>query len=471
MTSNTGYASVPYDNLVARSTYLAQLPMLAECLRFERFRTEMETLLTSISQQSVLVTKFTDVFPSILPFLSIDHQFQIIYVSGEKLCAAAEEKVKNAFLAVAENMLQGIGQIEKEFKDFILPQLDLSGPQTGRFAVWRLARLSVLVDDFSPFQDAMFQVFSKHDITNACEVLTVMKKDFAPQYIAKALMCASAQAHIYAINAIELFEIDVTGDAVTSLCLMNEKEPSVLKRLVELPPKMLPLEMLKKLLEDSSVNAKAATAALASPFFEQLLPKLIEQGGVGCELNCVDFQVLKKCKPVPYEFLAMLLKVSKEILKQETIKEILSLDRDEILYKLVFPRMGEEGSWRSRFNAIEIFRGLLMKGEKWDSEEQQLKLSEYAGFVVAMCLDHVYSVREAAFETLSVFPPGDARLSVVNSLFSLAVDTIDDSQKSILRQMLKKTRAVIVESCEKDRVMEIMKLVNMEDPKYFDLKH
>ena len=469
MKGSIGYASIPYDDVLARTTYLTQLPMLAECLILERFCSELETLLTSIAPHSRFVTKFTEVFPSVLSYLTIDGRYRVIYLAGEKLCCGADESVRQDYLCTSESLLQNLGQIDKEFRDFLVPQLDLSGPRTGKFAVWRLARLSALVPDFGPYQDALFQVFAKQDITNACEWLRCMKKEVAMAYLPKALMAASAQAHVYAINAIE--ELDIgTDQELTNMCLMNETEPVVLQRLVELPPRMMSCAMVTKLLGSDCVAQKAASVALASPHFEELLPKLIEQGGAGCELNCVNFKILKNCKPIPYDFLAMLIKGSKEMVKPETVEAIVSLDRDEILYKLVFPRMGEEGSWRSRYNAVEIFRKIVEKTSNWDSEEQQLRVSEYAGFLVAMCLDHVYAVREAALETLNCLPHGETRTSVLNSLFSLAGDDLDDGQVSILRQVLSKGRPAIVESCDKEQVVSIMKLVNVDEPGYFDLK-
>jgi hypothetical protein len=459
-----GFITVPYDDNLARSSYIEQLPMLAECLSFQAFSTEMQTILRSVAPNAILLVKFVEAFSQTLSVLSQDNAYEALYVAGERVCSQADDKGKKSFLTLAEETLQKYDQISYEYTKFLAPELKKCEWCTNKFALWRLCRLTVLLSDFSMYEEDVFKMFAARDLTNAAEALCVLNSDLAKRYLVKVLTTAGDPLHVNAINAIERHGFDLT-DPLVSIPLLHETGRLVLERIAKLPPHLLSEDLLVKLLETDSVSSTAGPIALKSPHFPRLLAKLKEKAVV-CELNLVDFEVIKKCKPLPWDYLALMLRESKELLTEATINGIMGLRSDDILYKLVLPRMNEKGSWRSRFNAVAIFKQVLVTAADWD-----MCLGEYAGFVVAMGLDHVYAVREAAFSTLELFPPGEELSCVLEPLFSLTERAMADLQLNILRQLMTQARKVIIGNFSEAKLRPILRRVGIDEAKYFDKSH
>jgi hypothetical protein len=124
--------------------------------------------------------------------------------------------------------------------------------------------------------------------------------------------------------------------------------------------------------------------------------------------------------------------------------------------------MNEKGSWRARLNAIEVFKQMLNRAPDWD-----MNLAEYAGFVVAMGLDHVYAVRQAAFSTLPLFPSGEELSCVVDPLFSLTERQMSDLQVTIIRHLLTDGKEVILKNYKAPRLAPILKRVNLDEAAYY----
>ncbi|OHT09596.1 hypothetical protein TRFO_21485 [Tritrichomonas foetus] len=472
-----GFASIAYDDSLARLVYIEQLPMIAECLTFDHFRAELETVLKSIAQFSNMVTKFTEVLPSILEELSKNEQnkssaISIVYMAGDKFCISSEEKSRNLFLNAAEEYLTKLNDIEFEYNNFLKPQLltQISdNTLSGKFSLWRLARLTVLSNDYSKYEDLIFKIFAGNDISisNASEALPIMHPNLARKYLVKALMSPSDQTRINAIKAIEAYDID-TNDQFIAMAFENENSTNVLLRISKLPAKLISENMLRKLISHEDTSKYASNVALSSPYFQNMLSVLKEKGGVGCEINLLDFDLVKKCEPIPFDFLSMLVRESKEIMKDSTIDKILTLDEGQVMVKLLFPRMNEKGNWRSRFNAIKIGRKILERAKEGRQELDQTDIMNFAGFVVAMGLDHVYAVREATFKLINLFPPKDAHF-IIESYISI-VSTTDDFQKQILKEFLMIARDVIATNYDRKKIEEVMKKIDMDYPNYFDGK-
>lgn len=461
--SQYGLASIPYENRIARSAYLDELPMLAECLAFDHFMEEMIVVVRSIAQYSFLVNKLDEVMPKIISTLTRNQALDFLYKIGERLCISAEDKAKQSFLVVAEQILQNFNDVEHEFTEFLSKEFQKES--ISKFALWRLARLTQIVQDYSAYENYFCTFFAPNSptFTDAAEILIVMHRNLAEKYIKSVLMSGNEQARMFAINAIEQHNID-TSDQFYTLAFGNEESNIVLQRIVRLPSKFLTEPILAKLLDHKDVGTIAASAALESPYFSALLPKLIQRGGSGCELNRVNFNVLRACDPIPYDFLALLVKESKEILKDEVINNICSLNHDKVLVKMIFPRMNERGTWRARFNAIQIFKKFLETHNIWESDLS----ADFSGFVVSMGLDQVYSVRCAAFEALNLFPPGDAFDLVIISFFSLVTMT-DKFHIQQLQHLLKVSRASLVKNFDHEQIRNVMKAISYDDPNYFDL--
>ncbi|KAH0788639.1 hypothetical protein GPJ56_007321 [Histomonas meleagridis] len=453
-----GFTSISFDDPLARMTYVEELPMIAECLTFDHFCQELQTILRSIGQISSMVTKLIEALPDILSHLKKENKFKVIYLIGEKLCISAEENVKQQFLTLAEKLLQELGDIQYEFTELIKPQLETLSEFPNKFALWRLARLTRICDDYSQFEEIICRAFSIPDLSNISEILSILHPDLARKYIINAFLCPSDSSHISAINALETHKIDANEECF-AIHLLNEQSPSVLSRICKLPPEMISKDLLIRLLETDSISSLAASVALASPYFEEVLPKLEGTGAVGCELNCVNFDNLKKFSSIPYDFLSLMLKESKEILKQSTIENIASLDISNILTKLIFPRMNEKGNWRTRFNAIQIAKELLKKEEVINNKQYMF---EFAKFVIAMGCDHVYSVRKAAFELLGMFPKGEEMDFVIDAFCTMADGELDENEKQILEEFVTLTRKVLVENCEKEKVEKLCKAVKID---------
>lgn len=464
--TNFGFTSISYDDPLARQTYVEELPMLAECLAFGHFKQELQTILRSISQISSMVQKLIEVLPKTLEYLTKENSYKVIYLIGEKLCVSSEESDKQKFLDLAEKTLQNMNDIQYEFKELIQPQLLSSNNEFGnKFALWRLARLTQICDDYSQFEELICKAFSQPDVTNTAEILNILHPDLAKKYIITAFMCPSDSAHISAINAIETHKIDAKEESI-AIHLINEQSPTVLSRICKMPPEMINKELLEKLLETDSISTMAASLALASPHFEEVLSKLEKTGAVGCEINYVNFDNLKKCKSIPYDFLSLMLKESKELIKEKTINEIVSLDTNMVLTKLIIPRIGEKGNWRSRYNTIQIMKKMLELPEISNNEQI---LSDFAKYALTFIFDHTYGVRIAIFDLVKCFPTVSKEVTfILNSLFAnIKQETLDADKKEILSESLTNLKPLIICNYNREKIESICHILQIDVNQYF----
>ena len=194
---------------------------------------------------------------------------------------------------------------------------------------------------------------------------------------------------------------------------------------------------------------------------------LKERNVEGCELNNLDFSVIMTCDPIPFDFLSLLLRQSKEILHNDTIESILRLDKTQIMPHLIFPRINEKGNWRSRYNAILITSKMLENSSHGVDPLDPMDQQDLAGFIVAMGLDLVYSVRKAAFNTLKFFSDSSAA-SIIESLISI-VNQTDEFQKQILREFFELARSSIIKYEDREKLKNTMTMLGINDASYFDV--
>jgi hypothetical protein len=320
--------------------------------------------------------------------------------------------------------------------------------------VWRIARLTALSDDYSAYEDDVFKIFSRGDVVVASEALVVLHPNLARRYLVNVLTCGNDRAFINGIDAIERHGFE-TDDPLIGTCLNNVTSPPIVHRIIALPVKFLTTALLLKLVDSPEVGKQAAAAAMNSRFFPNLLPKLMEGQCAGCELNALDFDVFTKHQPIAYGFLGALLREGHELLKPATVAAICNLDAESVLTKVVYPRLTEKGSWRSRYNAIAVFRAIMAKGAAaWDDATE---------FLVALGMDHVYAVREAAFAAFALCPDPKA---VCEPFFEIA-EGCDDLQRTMVRQFLMQTKELIVQNYDREKIEAAMKLVGFQSSSYF----
>lgn len=465
-----GYVSLDYNDEVARSSYLNEIPMIAECLPFSEFKNELEKVAKSIARSPNLVLQFNQIIPQIIQYLDRDQTYQIIYQTGEFFSNGSNDKIKQEFLNLTEKILQDANDIPYEFENYVKPKLitGQGGFSISRFALWRIARLTVLCDDKTPFESVIFTLFAGDDITvsSISSVLYLMDKSIAKKYLIKALTNSKESARIGAINAIETFEFD-TREAFIDTVFKNETENMVLLRIVQLPPKLLSEEVIKILMTKNCTSSFACSIALQSPYLLDFIPMLKERNVEGCELNNLDFSVIMTCDPIPFDFLSLLLRQSKEILHNDTIESILRLDKTQIMPHLIFPRINEKGNWRSRYNAILITSKMLENSSHGVDPLDPMDQQDLAGFIVAMGLDLVYSVRKAAFNTLKFFSDSSAA-SIIESLISI-VNQTDEFQKQILREFFELARSSIIKYEDREKLKNTMTMLGINDASYFDV--
>lgn len=467
-----GFASLNYDDTIARSTYIDQLPMIAECLSFQHFMNELEIVEKSILQYPDLVQKLIKIFPQILQYFDNEQKYQVIYASGKNLPFSSSDKTEKELLEVLEKVLQEMNDITHEFETYIQPTL-IPKPDEfcmiEKFPLWRLARLTVLCKDYSPFENLIYKLFSENDntISAASDVLYLMHPDIVKKYLIKALMSPNENNRIAAIRAIEVHNIDTNEEAIAAL-IKNEKNARVLSKISELPPKLITKDIMELLINEETTSKKGRALCLSSPYFEEFLPLLKKKKGVGCEINNANFTIISQCNPIPYDFLSMLIRESKELISEKTIESIIKLDKAQVMSNLILPRINEKGNWRSRYNSVMITTKLLQNSLNGVDPLDQVFVQNFAGFTVAMSLDNVYAVREAAYKTLCLYPQSNAT-SIIESLTSIVTEQTEDFQKQILREFFTTAHSTIAKYSDRNKLESVMKMINFNDPSFFDV--
>jgi hypothetical protein len=128
---------------------------------------------------------------------------------------------------------------------------------------------------------------------------------------------------------------------------------------------------------------------------------------------------------------------------------------------MLLPRIGTKGSWRSRWNAVTIFRALISGSGNWEKSA-----SDYIKFAAAMALDHVYAVREAAFATFPLFPSAEERRQVIEKILEIAKDP-SDLQRTTLKQFFAQARDAAVEFSDRQRIEEALTVAGLTVADYF----
>lgn len=453
-----GYQSLPYEDVIAKTTYFESLPLVYECVQPEEFATEIDLILKSISKNNVLLNKLIEVVPKLLELMDKKAGMDFLYSIGGTYCCL-DSSAKASFLSSVETHLQKDVDYDQEIEQYIKPHLNQA--QKSKFAIWRLCRLTNLMSDPEKLEELVFNEFSTpQKLIFSSEYLEVLKESFATKYIMNLMMNASDSIRIFGINAIKTHHID-TSDPIIIHCLMNEKSIRVMRAILNLYPDQITVDLLKKLIQDPAIGPLAMPIALKSPHLCEVIPDLVANGCSGCDLNEVDFEIVKKMDPVPIDFVGALLRVSEQFTKPEIITAISEMDESNVLYKLIYPRMNENGNWRVRFNAVQIFKAIISrKGEKD-------MVPDYAGFVIAMALDPAFYVRRAAFEALCLLPRGWISAFVVESILSLAGKSADDFQRAVVGQLLDEARPALEGGSFDAKIKEVLKVLGREESSFF----
>ena len=430
-----GFVTLPMET-VTRAAYIEEIPIIAECLPYTLFEAEMSCILTSVIQKSQLANKYISILEPTSKVLGKKEAYQFIYQAGTKFMSTLDGYLKIACSDPIEKILTELGDIKYEISEVLKPNLGTKNRQS-KFAVWRLARLSNLVPNDEEVKSLVYQEFTdQEELVVSAELLPFLSKEEAQNYIVNAFISPIADVKIAAVDAVGYHQFDNSAELINSY-LLSENSLKVLEHILKLPPKFVSAEFLKKLITHPDLGKKGIDFALKSPYLNEVIDTILKSGCTGSELNNMSIETIKSKKP-PYDLIALLLRESSELIHDDIIKAIASLQESEVLFRIVFPRMGEKGSWRPRYAAVQIFQEIIKK--KTDKE----MLPDYAGFIIAMMLDHCYAVRKLVVDTLCMFPAGWVRNFTIESVLSLANQGNDDFHKSILKMLFDEAGPILV---------------------------
>ncbi|EAX86806.1 hypothetical protein TVAG_100280 [Trichomonas vaginalis G3] len=435
MNDNLGYTSIPYENSVAKQAYFENLPLIAECLPTEDFFKELEIILLSIVRNDKLITKFVEIIPLILQPDNISFNLRFIYKVGSIILTSFNNSLKTNYVEYAEKTLNSYNNVKLEIEEQIKPNLGQFA--NSKFAIWRLCSLTKIEPQIQDIGQLLYNEFNSPDrIQYAAEFLPFMSPSEAQRHIVNALINPQYVVRVSAVDAISYFKFDLSDQFYeTNLC--QEKNIKVLEHVLQIPPENISLNILKPLINHPDLSSKAIAVALKSPHLVTLVPDLIKNGCAGAELADINIEVIKNMNPVPYDLIAMLLKESTKLVSDEIIKGIASLDELNVLFHIVFPRMGEKGSWRPRYIAVQIFKELVR------NKIADEMIPDYAGFAIAMALDRCYYVRKLVMETIAIFPEGWAKSYTIESILSLANDKCDHFHCEMFKLLLQEAPNVL----------------------------
>ena len=447
-----GFASLPMD-YVARGAYIEEIPIIAECLPYQLFEAEMNYVLTSIAQKTQLTNKFIAIMEPTVKVLGKKEAYHFIYQAGTKFMSTFDSSLKIACSGPIEKILTDLGDIKYEIGEVLKPNLG-SKKRQSKFAVWRLARLANLVPNDEEVKTLVYQEFTdQEELSISAELLPFLPKEEAQNYIVNAFISPFSEVKLAAVDTIGYHQFDNSLELINSY-LIPENNLQVLEHVLKLPPQFVSAEFLKKLINHPDLGKKAVGFALKSPYLDDVVDNIIKNGCVGCELNNISIDTITKSKKPPYDLIAFMLRESTELIHEDIIKAIASLQESEVLFRIVFPRMGEKGSWRPRYAAVQIFQEIIKK----KTDEQMLP--DYAGFIIAMMLDHCYAIRKLVVQTLCMFPAGWVRNFTIESVLSLSKQGSDDFHKSILKMLFDDAAPILV-GYEK-QIENIKKTLNIQ---------
>lgn len=435
MNEVTGYASIPYENTVAKLVYFENLPLVAECLLPDDFFRELELIMNSIVRNDKLITKFVQLAPTMLLKDNIPFNMRFIYKVGSHVISGCNNVLRLNYVNFAESTLNSYKSYKIEIEEHIKPLLGQK--YLSKFAIWRLCSMTKIEPRIEDVDALLYPEFNTPDrIQFAAEFLAFMSPSDAQKHLVTALINPQDQVRISAVDAISFFKFDLKDEFMeTNIC--QEKNIRVLEHVLQFPPEIISLNILKPLISHPDLGSKAISVALKSPYLGELIPDLVKNGCAGAELSDIDIEVIKKLDPVPYDLLSLLLKESQKLVSDDIVKGIASLEEQNVLFHIVFPRMGEKGSWRPRYIACQIFKEMV---KNKSSDEM---LPDYAGFAIAMVLDHCYAVRKLVMETISIFPEGWARQYTIESILSLAIRSKDHFHCDMFRLLLQEAPSVL----------------------------
>jgi len=434
---NEGFSSLPYEDVQSRASYLSCLPMIAECLSKESFFIEFEKIITSIVKHTKLLQNFYGKLDELFLLMPHNDFIKLLYLCGSKICISSEDKPKLAFLNKADELMTKIGDYDLEIEHFIKP--GLGNTASSKFAVYRLCRMSNFLKDNSKIVQLLFCEFSYPDrLLYSSEFFQFLNPIMSKDYIYNLLIHSNEDVRIAAIRYFETHEI-ASGDDFLERCLVNEKSPRVQKEILQLPPKFVSINVIKSIINSGFLVSDAIRFSFSSPHLSELIPLILEKEPSGIEINFVDFASIIAMNPIPYGLLSDLLKESKEFLLPKTVESIASLNETEVLNLIVFPRINECVQWRARYNAVLIFQQIAKK--RTDDEF----CPDYLGFIVPMAIDHVYMVRQIAFEVICGFKNVEMKeLCFTQILLLSATKTVLNGHvKSVLKHLLIATKSTI----------------------------
>ena len=433
---NFGFSSLPYEDNISKLSYVKSLPLLAEILNFDTFFHEIDLILTSIIKNNLLINKFLKFFNLIINKLDPYNSTKIIYLTGQKICISLENSIKQLFLNLIEEILEKSIIKSDELEFFIQPNLGLN--EKSKFSIWRLCRLSILRLDITNFESLIFNEFTILENLNfSSEFLSFININLLKKILNYTLISSNENVRINSIYSIIKNSNELNPNDYF-IYFLNEKSSKVLKNLLNLPINFLNNDIFLNILNDQNCFLDALKFALSTSFFHLIIPIIKENGCIGCEINNLNFESIKNLNEIPYDILGNFLLESQEFIKKNIINELLQFNEEMILYKLIFPRMNEKKQWRSRYNALLIFKEIVIK-----DQNNEFRI-EYISFIIAMIMDHVYLVRELSFDILLIFKNNEMKEFILDSILQLIDQDFNDLIKNILIQMILKCENIIL---------------------------
>lgn len=439
-TEGFGFAILPVEN-ETRLSYIEQLPIIAECLTQSEFENELNYILTSISRSDILIRKLLDVSSEVVKVLPKKQAFSYVYLVGGRLMSLYDNSTKVMCADTTEKILQDLNDLQFEIDNFIKPTVEnkvLEKRRLTKFALWRLARLTSLSQDNETVKVLVYNAFTDQEsLQFSAELLPFLSKEECQKYIVNAFLSPLAEVKASAVDAIGFHKFNESEELINTY-LMTENSLTVLNHTLQFPPEIIPIGFLKRLIEHPDLGSAAMRIALKSPYLNDVIPDLIKNSCSGCELNDMSVDVILNTNPPPYDLISFMLRESSEIVHDNIIKAIAQLDENSVLFRIIFPRMGEKGSWRPRYAAVQIFKEIISR--KDDSQ----MIPDYAGFVIAMMLDTCYAVRHLVIETLKLFPEGWVKHFTLESILSLATPDADLFHLSIIKMLIDEAPSLLV---------------------------
>lgn len=441
-----GFQSIQSKDIISKESYLQELPEISKCLKYNSFLDELYEISKSIQRFPNLIKIFLNEICKILPSYTSEQQIEIIYLIGETLLVGSSLDSHQLFFSYAEEALKNANNINFEIKKYLSNQEHILENNNSIFTLWRLARLSNILENCSPINNSLCMAFMQNPISS--KYLSIINPLYAYNYIFKALTFSEDWARVFAVEAIAKHKISLL-DPIYSAMLQNEKSRVVVDSILKLPNKILTTDILEAFFEQPEFSNKALAIAINHPQSHNLLPKFQYMHISGFEINSIHSEAFMKLDPFPIELLAEIFSSSKEIIHDEIVDLLITLDKNMVFQYLIYPRMEKPENWRVKYNALKIF-------ERYITSLENQALIKYSTFLVRMATQPVYQVRVLAFQIIAKLTPGLLQNIIILALLEGAKPAMFEPDKQIIRQLLETCKNVILLYCQPDR-LELIK--------------